>query len=236
MILGFVSDAHGNALGLRRCVDALRRRGAHDIYFLGDAVGYLPGERAVLDLLAAEGIACQQGNHEAMLLGDLPLDPVRDEAYRLNAARDRLSADDLAAIRSWPRTRDVEADGRRLLLVHGSPADPLRDYVYPDSDLTPFAGLPYQAVMLGNTHRPFVAPSGEVLVVNVGSCGLPRDRGDLAACATYDTRTGTAEILRVPVPAADVLAQFAGGGSAVHPSVNGCLHRMPAEFVGTVVE
>jgi len=33
------------------------------------------------------------------------------------------------------------------------------------------------------------------LVANVGSCGLPRDEGDLMACAVYDTATGECGLL-----------------------------------------
>jgi hypothetical protein len=67
--IGFVSDAHGNPYGLQACVDALRERGAGTLYFLGDAVGYLPLAEEVLAILAREGATCQLGNHEAMLCG-----------------------------------------------------------------------------------------------------------------------------------------------------------------------
>jgi predicted phosphodiesterase len=232
VLIGLLSDAHGNPLGLRTCLDALRRAGAERIYFLGDAVGYLPGEGAVLDTLTAAGIVCLRGNHEAMLLGDLDLDPVRDQAYQLGAARTRMTAEHLQLVKSWPDTRQVELAGARLLMVHGSPRDHLRDYVYPDSDLDWFADLGYDAVFMGNTHRPFVASRGGVLVVNVGSCGLPRDQGDLPACALYDSRARTCTILRVAVPAEAVAAQF---DQPLHPLIDECLRRRADDLVGTVV-
>jgi hypothetical protein len=45
------------------------RRASKHIYFLGDAVGYVPSA-AVLDSLARLGskVQCIRGNHEAMLL------------------------------------------------------------------------------------------------------------------------------------------------------------------------
>ena len=155
-LVGLLSDAHGNPLGLRTCLDVLKRAGAQQLYFLGDAVGYLPGEAAVLDLLARENVHCQWGNHEAMLLGELALDPDQDQMYGIAAVGVRLSGKHRAQLDSWPRTRTLTLDGRRILLVHGSPTDPLCAYVYPDADLSGLASLGFDAVFMGNTHRPFV--------------------------------------------------------------------------------
>jgi putative phosphoesterase len=231
--IGLLSDAHGNPLGLRLALAALADSRIDRTYFLGDAVGYLPGAAETLRILAESDVLCQRGNHEAMLLGDLELDPVSDEVYQLAETRRRLPADALTQVANWPMRREFTAGERRILLVHGSPRDPLRDYVYPDSELHWLAELGYDAVFMGNTHRPFVARIDDRLIANVGSCGLPRDQGDLAACAVYDSETHQCEILRVPMPAESVLAQF---GSAVHPSVSQCLHRTTPAPVGTLVQ
>jgi len=90
VMIGLLSDAHGNPLGLRSCLAALRAAGAAQVYFLGDAVGYLPGEAEVIEILRSEGVICQRGNHEGMLLGDLDLDPGRDRVYGLAAVRERM--------------------------------------------------------------------------------------------------------------------------------------------------
>ena len=50
MKIGILSDAHGNPHGLNRCLTALKREGAERLYFLGDAVGYLPDWKDVLVL------------------------------------------------------------------------------------------------------------------------------------------------------------------------------------------
>ena len=48
-------------------------------------------------------------------------------------------------------------------------------------------GCPCDAVTMGDTHRPFIAHNREEMrIINVGSCGIPRDQGDLLAFATYD--------------------------------------------------
>lgn len=234
MILGFVSDAHGNPDGLSGCLAALRDARVERLYFLGDAVGYMPGENAVLELLAASGAIPVLGNHEAMLLGTLELPGARDRVYRIGEARKRIEPRWHAWIETWPVELPIVVDGVRLLLVHGSPADPLGGYVYPDSSLDSFHALPYDVVLMGQTHRPFTARAGDVSVVNVGSSGMPRDAGHLASCAVYDTATRTAEILRVPFDADAVAAKVEG---QVDPSVSAMLRRTsPGPVVGRLVD
>jgi len=233
MIVGFVSDAHGNPDGLAACLSTLDRQGAERIYFLGDAVGYLPEENVVLDLLRSRGAVCIRGNHDAMLLGNLAIPEGRDAVYRLAGARARLHARHREWMRDWPDRLALDLGGCRLLLVHGSPADPLQGYVYPDSDLAPFATLPFDLVAMGHTHRPFVAGRGPVTAMNVGSSGMPRDAGSLASCAVYDTSARTAEILRVPFDAAGLVARW---GDRIDPSAASLLRReATAPVVGRTI-
>lgn len=239
MLLGLLSDAHGNPLGVTRSLALLADAGVGPTYFLGDAVGYLPGESEVLRLLTDAGVECQLGNHEAMLLGELELDPERDAAYQLGAARTRMTATELDRIKSWPDVRELTVDNHKVLMVHGSPRAHLTEYIYPDSELDWLGDLGYDAIFLGNTHRPFVTYRGQTLIANVGSCGLPRDQGDLPSCAVYDTVANTCEILRVRLPAAEVLAQFDQSGdflNPIHPIVAECLHRSVEQPIGTIVE
>lgn len=227
MKLGFVSDVHGNPIALEACLRALGRLSIDSLYFLGDAVGYFDGELEVLAMLREAGAFCQKGNHEAMLLGELPLDPTRDRIYRLAQARARLAPEDLAELASWPMTRELAIEGVRILLAHGSPAPSITEYVYPDTPLVlpePFA---YDVVFLGHSHRPFVRRAGEVTVVNVGSTGLPRDTGDLASCAVFDTTTREARVLRIPFDRERVLATL---GATAAPEVREVLLRRQPAF------
>ena len=88
--------------------------------------------------------------------------------------------------------------------------------------MSEFHGLPFDAVVMGHTHRPFVRSSGGKTFVNVGSVGLPRDRGDLAGFAMYDTETNQFEIVRV---ALDVDAILAAYGDRIADNVRDCLRR-----------
>lgn len=208
MRIGLLSDAHGNYLGLSLCLRALKKLGVDAVYFLGDAGGYLPGECEVLRILATNPVFCQLGNHDAMLLGRLPLPGERDTIYRLHDARARISRPQWKFLESWPEQRIERLGNRTALLVHGSPAESLKGYVYPDSDCSMFEHLPYNVIFMGNTHYPFVKNLGEMLIVNVGSCGLPRDQGDAPAFAVYESETNQAEIFRIRLDPQVVLNEF----------------------------
>jgi predicted phosphodiesterase len=203
------------------------------IYFLGDAVGYLPGEQDVLRLLGEATVSCQAGNHEAIILGRLPTTPTREAQYQHRLAADRLGDAGLAVLRGWPDRKEIDVDGRRVLLVHGDPVDPLDGRCYPDSDIRDLAELPFDAVVMGHTHRPFVRQAGTVAAVNVGSCGLPRDQGDAPAFAIYDSDSNTGTIYRVRVAAEEVLAAYAD--YPIHDAVKACLLRTTTAPIGKFV-
>jgi predicted phosphodiesterase len=231
--VGLLSDAHGNPVGLDACLGRLREMGVDRLYFLGDAVGYMPEPERCLRSLADAGAECQLGNHEAMLLGSIPVPEDAASAYRLDDARADLAEGREAELAAWPERRELDLDGRKVLLVHGSPDDPLQGYVYPDSDLEAFASLPYDLVVTANTHRPFVRRSGDTVVANTGSAGMPRDVGDLVAFAVYDTRRGEVTVFRVRFDAGVVRERMTG---RLHPSVDACLARDDPEPFGEVLE
>lgn len=232
MRIALLADVHGNPNALAAVRRSLERLGPDAVYFLGDAVGYLPGEGECLEMLGELGASCQKGNHEAMLLGPAAPPSERDGVYRVGSARARLDPLVLEDIRSWPERRELEVDGRRLLLVHGSPSAPLDGYLYPDTDLGPHGDGPYDAVLCGHTHRPFVRRFNDTLFVNAGSVGLPRDVGRLASLAVYDSETNNAEVWRVPFDAEGVIRRW---GAELHEQTRACLRRVEDVFVGEVI-
>jgi predicted phosphodiesterase len=234
MKVGFISDAHGNPGALRNCLRELERRDVDSVYFLGDAVGYLPGEGEVLAILQSSGVKCQKGNHEAMLLGEMPLPEEKDRTYRLHAARKRISKSNLEFIRSWPNSRQINVDDRRLLLVHGSPEDPLNGYVHSLEDLQFESAKAYDAIFMAHTHRPFTGDLRGVKVINIGSCGLPRDQGDLSSFALYDSIKHDAMILRLPFDARATIESF--GEEQLAPEVVECLQRRSPKAFGVMAD
>jgi len=203
MRIAFLSDAHGNVEALATVIEHIRTSGAAAVYFLGDALGYLPQAGAVLDLLAGCQAVCLKGNHEAMALGELPLDPQKDQLYGLARTRQTLSDKHLATIRSWPQTLQIHQDALTVGMVHGAPYAPLSGYLHPDGAFDFLTDCPTNILVCGHTHRPYVLFRHGVVIVNAGSCGLPRDNGRLAAYALIDTTAQTASIHRVPFTVGD---------------------------------
>ena len=64
----------------------------------------------------------------------------------------------------------------------------------------------------------------------MGSCGLPRDNGSLCSFALYDTSSGRAEIIRIPMNIALVKNEYPN----IHFKVEECLERQGTAF-GIVV-
>ena len=197
MKVGFLSDAHGNREALEKGFQVLERSGATDIYFLGDAIGYLPGV-AALEYLEHWNVPCVRGNHEDMFLSaEWPVE--RDDIYRFSETRSSMSMNLRRAIDSWPTSRRIQFPVGQILMFHGSPDSHVHGYVYPDTDLSSFHVSPGTTVFMGNTHRPFVRRYSGVTYVNVGSCGMPRDRGDSGAACLFDTVSGIVRILRFDI-------------------------------------
>jgi predicted phosphodiesterase len=223
MKLGVLSDAHGHVGALDAALAALTRAGAERIVFLGDAVGYIPDPAAV-ERIRALGVEAIAGNHEAMMLsGDYPSE--RESVYRLQTTKAMLGDATMAFVRGLAPSACMTLDGVRCLFVHGSPNDPTFGYVYPDTDLSPFADVTADVVFMGNTHRPFVRAHGATRFVNVGSCGLPRDEDPRGSACMFDPAAGQADILRFGIAASSraVLA-----GHSLHPSVAAVLERCAA--------
>ncbi|ABR91666.1 Uncharacterized conserved protein [Janthinobacterium sp. Marseille] len=230
MKIGLLSDAHGNPEGLANCISYLEQQGVEKIFFLGDAIGYLPRWAEVLEILKRKNIFCLLGNHDACLFDEKAL-PNLSAAYQIFPEYIKSIASYVDWISSWPSSYTETVDGKKLMFVHGSPMNLTGGYVYPWSDKSEFATVNADVFFMGNTHRPFVEHIGEKLLINVGSCGLPRDHGGLSSCAIYDSASMTCDVFRIPFDIDDVIAQ----SPDIHPSVEDCLHRTAEDFYGKVV-
>lgn len=222
MIIGVLSDAHGNFFAIKKCLDIFRRLGVNSLYFLGDAIGYYPEGDKVLSIINKSKIKCIKGNHEAMLLGDIQIDDRKDFIYKLKKQRDNISLKNKGIIEKWPCKIEEYVEHRRMLFVHGSPWDNLQEYIYPNSKLDKFISLSYDIIFMGHTHIPMIKKIGECIIVNVGSCGMPRDNGQLGSCVIFDTVEEKVEIIRFNLDVYKIDKYYT---DFVHPDVIKCLHR-----------
>ncbi len=221
MKLCVLSDIHGNIHYLNAVLEACAVLPIDHYFFLGDAVGYFPDGAAVLQRLREINAYCVKGNHEARMLGMIPFDEEKDKVYRLTDQLRQLDESDLQYIKSWPVTRQHEYDGTQIHFLHGTISDPLNGYGYENGEFSEFNQPNLDVMFVGQTHRPWKQKNTHTLIVNVGSVGLPRDYGNSPSFAILDTVTKVAEIQRIKVDSAPLIAAAAD----LHPAVIECLNR-----------
>jgi putative phosphoesterase len=231
-MIGILSDAHGNIGAFRAAVLHLRALGAESLYFLGDAVGYIPSLE-VIDELKSMGseVKCILGNHEQMLLQGAA-SPERELIYQHQPLREAISEHQVEFLNSWPTHRRETIAGTTVLFVHGSPNDYTNEYVYLDTDLDRFqTGDSF--IFMGHTHYPFIRKANGATFVNVGSCGLPRDDGRFGSAAIYDPASGRLRIVRFDISAETEAA--VAPNPIVHPAVGVVLTRRSESIFGDII-
>ncbi len=208
MRLGIFSDIHANLPALEAVLADIAARHVDGVYCLGDLVGYAPFPNEVTERIRLEQIPTIMGNYDDGVGFD------RDEcgcAYREAEERRRgdqslawtkahVTPDNKAFLRTLAHEIRFEADGRRVLLVHGSPRK-INEYLFEDRPLSSFQRLAASSnadvIVYGHTHKPYTKFVDDVLFVNVGSVGKPKD-GDRRACyAIVDTLAPRVEFVRV---------------------------------------
>jgi putative phosphoesterase len=202
------SDIHANLLALEAVLADIQRQNVDAVYCLGDLVGYATFPNEVIERIRREQIPTVMGNYDDGVGFD------RDEcgcAYRdpdeqrrgdqsLTWTKARVTPNNKAFLRSLLPEIRLSADARRLLLVHGSPRR-INEYLFEDRPLASFQRLAAASnadvILYGHTHKPYTKSVDDVLFVNVGSVGKPKD-GDPRACyAILDTATPDARFVRV---------------------------------------
>jgi putative phosphoesterase len=196
-----VSDIHGNWPAL----EAVAAVAFDSVVCLGDIVGYGPQPAACLRWLRANRAEIVQGNHDRALADDVPPRCRPDfewlAAAAAGIARQQLDGDETAFLRALPRTRRLDLDGSRVLLVHATPVDPLYSYLPPDAESwrAAVAGLDADILLVGHTHLPCHFQLEGVHVLNPGSVGQPKDGDPRAAYAVIEDGTPRLERMTYPI-------------------------------------
>jgi putative phosphoesterase len=188
--IGIVSDLHCNQRGLLRALDIIGD--VEELICLGDSVYEYRFSNEVVQLLKDRRAHTILGNHEEGFLG-----PHGARARSANWIDQSL----LGWLADRPSRLQLEAGGKKLMLVHSTPWEPRGSYVYPhSSQLERFAETDADFVLYGHTHHQLVRRVGRVLVINPGSAGEARDtsNGRQLSCAVLDTATEEVVITNFP--------------------------------------
>ena len=199
--IAVLSDLHGNSAATEAVLAAIDAATPDGVYCLGDLVGYGAKPNECITLIRERGIPTIMGNYDDGVGYD------RDDcgcAYQdpAEAARGQQSLVWTRAVttrenKSYLRTLRpeirLEAEGRRLRLVHGSPRR-MNEYLFEDRDarsLTRIAqGADADILIFGHTHMPWVREIEGVLFINDGSAGKPKDGDPRAAWALLTIEYG----------------------------------------------
>jgi predicted phosphodiesterase len=176
-----ISDIHGRADALAAVLATAERRGYTKILVAGDLCFPGPEPLETWRRLTQAGAICVQGTGDRAL-ATLDLEKVRARSEHERARLDRLSQVRaelgeliLARLARLPQSYRLPLDdGSELLLVHGSPADPMEPISHDMSDEEISALLgddPADLVICGGSHVPFDRVVSGVRVINVGSVG-----------------------------------------------------------------
>lgn len=209
--IAIISDIHANLEALTAVLSDIATCSVETIYCLGDVVGYGPNPRECVDIAMTFGV-CLMGNHDKLALEG---EPDRQEARRLvQWTRRQLGiatggTNDADRRRDFLRWMPLTYQEQGTFYVHGSPRDPLNEYVFPEyifdhRKTKSIFDLLDGYCFIGHTHLPgiitpeceFFAPDqiggkwqvrpGIKLLCNVGSVGQPRDDGNRACYCLFD--------------------------------------------------
>ena len=220
MRVAVLSDIHANLTALDAVLGAVGSVDA--IWHLGDVVGYGPEPDAVVARLVEARALGVAGNHDRAAVGGKEIEWFNPDARAaMEWTRTRISAETSTWLRDQPERR-TEAGA---LLVHGSPRDPVWEYITSASIVR--ANIPAMGTavgLYGHTHVPmaWLERDGRIegteprdgaavtldgathLLVNPGSVGQPRDGDARASWLELDLAAGTGTWHRVAYDVAGV--------------------------------
>jgi predicted phosphodiesterase len=214
MRIAVISDIHSNLQALDAVLADVKPREPEEIWCLGDIVGYGADPDACTSLVAGVAVVCLAGNHDLVVRGDIGM-----ETFAMAAG---------AAARWTARVITKETrhflDGLLPLgqndgvgLYHGSPRDPVWEYVLSAQQARDCLDIQSQRVcLIGHSHvachfsrrngamEALLAEGGATIdlaegewLVNPGSVGQPRDGDPRAAYMMLDTGAWNATFHRV---------------------------------------
>jgi diadenosine tetraphosphatase ApaH/serine/threonine PP2A family protein phosphatase len=217
MRIAVISDIHANLEALRAVLADIDARGVDAIWCLGDLVGYGPEPNACVELIRERAEICLGGNHDLAALGDLDIARFNVDAAQVAEWTHATLTPEARRYLSMLPNRLVQDP---FTLAHGSPREPVWEYVlsYAVAQRN-FQILTTPYCLVGHTHYPSVwrRPAGatteldclplkdqdevtldeDMLILNPGSVGQPRDGDPRASYLLIDLPNGLAQNHRV---------------------------------------
>jgi putative phosphoesterase len=200
-----ITDIHGNLPALEAALARVDELGIERVFCGGDLVGYGPHPNEVCTLIAQREIPTIYGNYDYAVARDLedcgcayitPHD--RELGQRsVDWTLAHTSQDSKDFMRGLPFDLRFPVGSIDVHLVHGSPRK-VNEYLFEDKPARLYERLAAAesgpVLVFGHTHKPWVHEYGEVLFVNCGSVGKPKDGDPRGAFAVLASSAGSVAV------------------------------------------
>jgi len=229
MRVAVMSDIHANYHALAAVLAEVTADQPDEVWCLGDVVGYGPEPNRCCKLVSEHATLCLSGNHDLAVLGVLSVSDFNgDAAAAVQWTQAALDEDARAFL--TPLVPAATRNGAALF--HGSPLDPVWDYVLSeDGARASMETVSEPLVMVGHSHVALrisyhdgalaggLAHRGDEVdlevsrwLLNPGSVGQPRGGDPRAAWLTIDFDAGRAEFRRTEYPIELTQREFRAAG------------------------
>jgi predicted phosphodiesterase len=229
MRVAVISDIHANLHALEAVLRDIQTEAPDEIWCLGDVVGYGPRPNECADIVRERSALALVGNHDLAAIGKLDTAEFGPLAAESAHWTERALAEPQA---EWLRGLAPTAVRPGVELYHGSPRDPVWEYVLSEHvALENMLVTTAPIVLVGHSHIALalawdgeaiaggLAPAGTELetsgvrwLLNPGSVGQPRDGDPRAAWLLIDIAAGRAHFRRVPYPIEETQAEMRTAG------------------------
>ena len=197
MRIAVFSDVHSNYHALQSVLSDIESQVVDKILCLGDLVGYGAFPNEVIQMLSERKIPTVLGNYDEAVGLDLDdcgceyKDPELDQLGKLSLAwtQARTSPANKANLHNLLPNIRLEVNDKRILAVHGGPRK-INEFLYEDRQQITFERIARNAdvdvLFCGHTHLPYQKKVADVLFVNAGSVGKPKDGDPRAGYVIVD--------------------------------------------------
>jgi len=217
MRFAVISDIHGNLHALEAILADVEDVAPDELWCLGDVVGYGPRPNECADLVRERSDVVLVGNHDLAAIGSLS---TAEFGPLASVSAEWTAAELTGPNADWLRSLRPQATRPGAELYHGSPRDPVWEYVLSE-EVAHACLLATSApvVLVGHSHLALsllldddgveggLAPAGSDAeltlgrwLLNPGSVGQPRDGDPRAAWLLIDAEAARATFRRVTYP------------------------------------
>lgn len=185
MKLGIITDVHSNVIALNKIIQKFNREKCDKIICCGDIIGIGPyPEQTVRYIMSLPNCICVRGNHDHYQFRGIPDKITESEKLHHLWNQSQLSKASINFLKALPQKLDLNIDGHTISVLHYS-VDSENRYRFvkrpTKKDLEElFSEVDGEIICYGHDHKRLICQTINKWYLNVGSCGCPEDKKNIA--------------------------------------------------------